>query len=108
MSKEDFPLPDEGFSFDAYNQSASAVTHTLRRGWGTAADDSIPQTVQDGRVRRITPREFERLQGFPDDYTLVPYQGKPARDADRYKSLGNTWAVNVVRWIGRRIWDSLL
>jgi len=54
-------------------------------------------------VRRLTPRECERLQGFPDDYTLVPNRGKPAADAPRYKALGNSMAVPVMAWIGRRI-----
>ncbi|WP_455387417.1 DNA cytosine methyltransferase [Petrachloros mirabilis] len=54
-------------------------------------------------VRRLTPRECERLQGFPDDYTLIPYRGKAAADGPRYKALGNSWAVPVVRWIGKRI-----
>jgi DNA (cytosine-5)-methyltransferase 1 len=54
-------------------------------------------------VRRLTPRECERLQGFPDDYTLIPYKGKDASDAVRYHALGNSWAVSVIRWIGRRI-----
>jgi DNA (cytosine-5)-methyltransferase 1 len=54
-------------------------------------------------VRRLTPRECERLQGFPDDYTLVSHRGKPAADGPRYKALGNSFAVPVVRWIGERI-----
>lgn len=54
-------------------------------------------------VRRLTPRECERLQGFPDDYTLVSYRGKPAADGPRYKALGNSMAVPVMRWIGERI-----
>jgi DNA (cytosine-5)-methyltransferase 1 len=54
-------------------------------------------------VRRLTPRECERLQGFPDDYTLVPYRGKPGADGPRYKALGNSMAVPVMRWIGERI-----
>ncbi len=56
-------------------------------------------------VRRLTPRECERLQGFPDDYTLIPYgrRRKPAKDGPRYKALGNSMATTVVRWIGRRI-----
>lgn len=58
-------------------------------------------------VRRLTPRECERLQGFPDDYTLIPYKGKDASDAVRYHALGNSWAVPVVRWIGRRIMEVL-
>ena len=54
-------------------------------------------------VRRLTPKECERLQGFTDDYTLIPYRGKPAADAPRYKAIGNSMAVPVMRWIGRRI-----
>jgi DNA (cytosine-5)-methyltransferase 1 len=55
------------------------------------------------QVRRLTPRECERLQGFPDDYTAVPHRGKPAADGPRYKALGNSWAVPCARWIGQRI-----
>lgn len=54
----------------------------------------------------LNTKECERLQGFPDDYTKIPYRGKPAEqcpDAPRYKALGNSWAVPVVRWIGERI-----
>jgi DNA (cytosine-5)-methyltransferase 1 len=54
-------------------------------------------------VRRLTPRECERLQGYPDDYTLVSYRGKPASDGPRYKALGNSMAVPVMHWIGTRI-----
>jgi DNA (cytosine-5)-methyltransferase 1 len=57
-------------------------------------------------VRRLTPVECERLQGFPDDYTRIPWKKKPADecpDGGRYKALGNSMAVNCMRWIGRRI-----
>jgi DNA (cytosine-5)-methyltransferase 1 len=54
-------------------------------------------------VRRLTPRECERLQGLPDDFTQVTYRGKPAADSPRYKAIGNSMAVNVMRWIGMRI-----
>lgn len=54
-------------------------------------------------VRRLTPRECERLQGFPDNHTLVPHRGKPAADGPRYKAIGNSWAVNCAEWIGERI-----
>ena len=66
---------------------------------------TIPQTVQYGwRVRRLTPTECERLQGFPDGYTDISYRGKNgAPDGPRYKALGNSMAVNAMRWIGRRI-----
>ena len=55
-------------------------------------------------VRRLTPVECERLQGFPDNYTNIPWRKKlEAPDGPRYKALGNSWAVPVVRWIGERI-----
>lgn len=54
-------------------------------------------------VRRLTPLECERLQGFPDGWTDVPYRGKSAADGPRYKAVGNSMAVNAMRWIGRRI-----
>ena len=54
-------------------------------------------------VRRLTPRECERLMGFPDDWTLITYRKKPAADGPRYKAIGNSMAINVVRWIGMRI-----
>jgi DNA (cytosine-5)-methyltransferase 1 len=57
-------------------------------------------------VRRLTPVECERLQGFPDNYTRIPYRNKSPEDCPdgpRYKALGNSWAVPVVRWIGERI-----
>ena len=57
-------------------------------------------------VRRLTPIECERLQGFPDDYTRIPWRNKPAEncpDGPRYKAMGNSMAVPVMRWIGERI-----
>ncbi|HHY0345172.1 TPA: DNA cytosine methyltransferase [Vibrio cholerae] len=54
-------------------------------------------------VRRLTPVECERLQGFPDNYTNVPYRGKPAPDGQRYKAIGNSKAIPPVRWLGLRI-----
>jgi len=66
-------------------------------------DNRIPKLLQAMQVRRLTPRECERLQGFPDDYTLVQYRNKPAADGPRYKALGNSMAVPVMAWIGKRI-----
>ena len=54
-------------------------------------------------VRRLMPVECERLQGFPDGHTAIIWRGKPAADGPRYKALGNSWAVNCARWLGRRI-----
>lgn len=55
------------------------------------------------QVRRLTPTECARLQGFPDDYLDITYRGKPASDGPKYKALGNSWAVPVVRYIGEQI-----
>jgi DNA (cytosine-5)-methyltransferase 1 len=65
--------------------------------------DTFPHISFTSGVRRLTPRECERLQGFPDDYTLVTYHGKPAADGPRYRALGNSMAVPVMAWLGRRI-----
>ena len=61
---------------------------------------AAPKTMQ---VRRLTPTECERLQGFPDHYTDVTYRKKPAADGPRYKALGNSMAVPCMAWIGYRI-----
>jgi len=66
----------------------------------------VPMVATTARIRRITPLEAERLQGFPDDYTLIPWRKKPASecpDGPRHKALGNSWAVPCARWIGERI-----
>lgn len=67
---------------------------------GNQGGDIIQQAMQ---VRRLTPRECERLQGFPDDYTAITVRNKPAADGPRYKALGNSMAVPVMHWIGKRI-----
>ena len=85
-------------------------------GNGLGADDSgicytltttDRHAVSDGlQLRRLTPTECERLQGFPDNHTLIPWRGKPAADcpdSPRYKAIGNSMAVPVMRWIGRQI-----
>ncbi|WP_225212122.1 DNA cytosine methyltransferase [Stenotrophomonas lacuserhaii] len=81
-------------------------------GWGSegiALGDNglVEWSVLDAQwfgVRRLTPRECERLQGVPDDWTLTPNaKGKPMADGPRYKLLGNSFAVPVVRWIGTKI-----
>jgi len=70
---------------------------------GSIENSSTTIAQQGMAVRRLTPRECERLQGFPDDYTLVEYRGKLAADGPRYRALGNSMAVPVMRWIGQRI-----
>ena len=91
--------------------------HTGSGGRGALASDDLAftcSTNQDqyvssnGYARYLTPRECERLMGFSDDYTRIPYRGKPAEqcpDSPRYKALGNSIAVPVLAWIGKRIND---
>jgi DNA (cytosine-5)-methyltransferase 1 len=74
--------------------------------------DQRISVASDAIVRRLTPMECERLQGFQDNFTRIPWKGKPPEqcpDGPRYKALGNSMAVPVVRWIGERIqmWESL-
>jgi len=64
---------------------------------------AAPYTLQGWAVRRLMPVECERLQGFPDGYTDIQIRNKPAADGPRYKALGNSMAVNAMRWLGRRI-----
>ena len=87
-----------------------AVAHALRGEGFDASEDGTgrgtPLIPQAMTVRRLTPRECERLQGFPDDYTLIPWRKKQAEDCPdgpRYKALGNSMAVNCMAWIGERI-----
>lgn len=85
-------------------------------GKGALVSDELSLTLATGndqtlfsgpKVRRLTPLECERLQGFPDGWTDIPYRGKThAPDSARYKALGNSMAVPVMRWIGRRIGEA--
>jgi DNA (cytosine-5)-methyltransferase 1 len=74
------------------------------------ASSPPPALLQPTQVRRLTPVECERLQGFPDNYTLIPWRGKPAAecpDGPRYKAIGNSKAITVVRWLGLRLLQQL-
>ncbi|MGF6878376.1 DNA cytosine methyltransferase [Paraburkholderia sp. MM5477-R1] len=102
----------------------AAVAHSVCMGSHPihAAEVAMPQTTRNGdpgvvqygaAVRRLTPRECERLQGFPDDYTLIqlPKRNRHgtvtrmplAKDGPRYKALGNSMAIPPMHWIGSRI-----
>ena len=96
------------------NHEAPILAHMTGAGyWKEGAgtlrareQDSHENLVIQSTVRRITPRECERLQGFPDDWTKIPWRGKPAdecTDGNRYKACGNSMAVPVMLWIGERI-----
>ena len=81
---------------------AGEVFNTLNTN-SNASGRNTPMLSTSAAVRRLTPRECERLQGFPDDYSLIPYRNGMAADGPRYKALGNSMAVPVMAWIGRRI-----
>ena len=85
---------------------ANCLTHRMYKGINTTVDEGQTPVIEPYGVRRLTPTECERLQGFPDGFTQIPYRNKPADkcpDGPRYKALGNSMAVPVMRWIGERI-----
>lgn len=82
----------------------SDVSATLRASG--AHHECLASVGTTGPVRKLTPKEWERLQGFPDDFTRVPWRGKQAEDCPvgpRYTSLGNSMAVPVMAWVGQRL-----
>lgn len=94
------------FSSNDYGADAGDLAPTMRAmGHSKSHANAGGQiaTAQTAAVRRLTPREAERLQGFPDDWTLVDWRGKPAADGPRYKALGNSMAVPVMRYLLQRI-----
>ena len=81
-------------------------TMALTAGNCNTVRGDTPLLQTSMQVRRLTPRECERLQGFPDDYTQIPWRNKAPEDCPdgpRYKAMGNSMAVPVMRWIGERI-----
>lgn len=88
------------------NQAGDILSGDVAPAMGTnqnATGRNTPKAMIGSAVRRLTPRECERLQGFPDDYTLIPYGTKVAADGPRYKALGNSMAVPCMAWLGQRI-----
>lgn len=105
-SSKSYVMQPEAMFTDTYN---GAVTGEVAATLGTRSGDGIssgPSLLQQSAVRRLTPVECERLQGFPDNFTAIPWGKKVAEDCPdgpRYKALGNSMAVPVMRWIGERI-----
>ena len=88
---------------DGITGAICADTHP---GCYSGQDAYQNRLIPEDKVRRLTPVECERLQGFPDNWTRIAYRNKPPElcpDGPRYKAIGNSWAVPVVRWIGERI-----
>ena len=98
-------LPCVPYTSSSFGQYAEGVG-TLRAEGGDLGGGSEPISVHSMQVRRRTPTACERLQGFEDGHTKIPYRNKPADgcpDGPRYKALGNSMAVPVMKWIGERI-----
>jgi site-specific DNA-cytosine methylase len=90
------PLGGQGSDLSAPEVDIASGLHATALGASTERGVRVQQA---GSVRRLTPREVERCFGFQDDYTLIP----DAADSPRYEALGNSMAVPVMRWIGRRL-----
>ncbi len=94
------------FRNNRYNEEQIAGTLQSKESGGYSLNYTTGVHQPPMAIRRLTPKECERLQGFPDGWTLIPYRGKPADqcpDGPRYKACGNSMAVPVMRWIGERI-----
>jgi DNA (cytosine-5)-methyltransferase 1 len=101
LTKTDQHGVAQPIGFDAYNNDITGeVSKTIDIG---SDYHHVPNLWQGMAVRRLTPVECERLQGFGDNYTDIQSKGKPTPDGPRYKALGNSMAVPVMRWIGKRI-----
>jgi len=87
----------------ASTQARAAIDEDMCGTLSARSDRDAPVVASGYVVRRLTPLECERLQGFPDNWTEIEFRGRPAADAPRYKALGNSMAVPCMRWIGERI-----
>ena len=91
----------EGHKFEVFREYTDCLYSAYGTKWNgnAAAYNGSLFIVQDDRIRRISPLECERLMGFPDNYTDLP----GAKKTNRYQATGNSWAVPVVKWIGKRL-----
>ncbi|EJD8865129.1 Dam family site-specific DNA-(adenine-N6)-methyltransferase [Salmonella enterica] len=98
---------EEGSTVEVRNDGTANALLTPNGGRAGMGEGAVGWGMQ---VRRLTPVECERLQGFPDNHTLISWRGKDAADCpdgQRYKAIGNSMAVPVMRWIGERIAEAL-
>jgi site-specific DNA-cytosine methylase len=102
----DTPLVYQTNQTDARIKDMGDTCQTVIARWGTGGNHQ--PLVQQSIIRRLTPVECERLQGFPDNYTQIPWKGKAKEDcpdSHRYKALGNAMAVPVIQFLGKNIVD---
>ena len=97
------PVTMQSVGTDLYKLSITGDVAACMSTAGSTSSKTGPTVMQAMAVRRLTPKECERLQGFSDNYTDIQAKGKPTPDGPRYKALGNSMAVPVMAWIGQRI-----
>ena len=91
---------------DQGGQSLQVEQHCISPTLRSEAHGNLPVIMTPYIIRKLTPSECEKLQGFPPGYTQIPYRNKPAEDcpdSPRYKAIGNSMATPVIKWIGERI-----
>ena len=93
----------DGHNFEIFRSYTDCLYSSYATKWNgnAAANNGSLFVVQDGRIRRLSPIECERLMGFPDDYTNI----SDSKKSNRYQALGNSWAVPVIMWIGERMFS---
>ncbi|RWT34362.1 DNA (cytosine-5-)-methyltransferase [Aeromonas caviae] len=96
-------VPAIALQTDVTPKASEELAFTLKLPSSSGGGQPAAAMTPDLAVRRLTPVECERLQGFPDGHTDVPYRGKPAADGPRYKAIGNSMAVPCMAFIGQRI-----
>ena len=94
------------YGFDSKQQNAS-VTEEMTPTLVASGYKEPLGVIRQYVVRRLTPTEWERLMGFPDGYTAIPHNGKPASNSARYKALGNSMATSVMQYIGQQIQNAI-
>ena len=104
LTKADVHGVAQPIGTDCYNGSITGDVAATMGTPGSSINASGPTVMVNMAVRRLTPVECERLQGFPDQYTSIPWRkSEVTPDGPRYKALGNSMAVPVMAWIGKRI-----
>lgn len=105
-NSSDLTFTKEGQSFEVFREYTDCLYSAYGTKWNgnAAAMNGSLFVVQNDRIRRLSPLECERLMGFPDQYTNIP----GAKKTNRYQATGNSWAVPVISWIGKRILQSLM
>ena len=99
--KSSLTFEKDGHNFEVFREYTDCLYSAYGTKWNgnAAANNGSLFVVQDGRIRRLSPLECERLMGFPDGYTDLP----GAKKTNRYQAIGNSWAVPVIKWLGSRL-----